>query len=44
MIEKAWAKIHKGYDKIKFGKANEFLWDLTGAPTFDYDVKASGIH
>lgn len=33
LLEKAWAKIHKSYERIESGFAENVLWDLTGAPT-----------
>ena len=33
LLEKAWAKIHKSYERIESGFAENVLRDLTGAPT-----------
>jgi len=38
LIEKAWAKLFKGYTKIVAGAASEALENLTGAPSFFFDV------
>lgn len=39
IIEKAWAKLHKGYGFIDGGLAKEALHDLTGAPAITYYVE-----
>lgn len=33
LLEKAWAKIHKSFERIESGFAENVLRDLTGAPT-----------
>lgn len=33
LLEKAWAKLHKSYERIEVGFAENVLRDLTGAPT-----------
>jgi calpain-15 len=39
LLEKAWAKIHGSYDTIIAGNGAEALRDITGAPSFNYDIK-----
>ena len=36
LLEKAWAKIHGSYDRIRAGSAYESMRDLTGAPSYEY--------
>ena len=36
LLEKAWAKVHRGYLNINSGLARECLRDITGAPTKTY--------
>lgn len=38
LLEKAWAKTHRGYLNINSGSATECLHDLTGAPTSTFRV------
>jgi len=38
LIEKAWAKVHDNYDRIIGGKSYNALRDLTGAPSFIYEI------
>ena len=38
LLEKAWAKVHRGYLNINEGLAIESLHDLTGAPTKTFGV------
>ena len=33
ILEKAWAKLYKSYERIESGCSREALRDLTGAPT-----------
>jgi len=33
LLEKAWAKLHKSYERIEAGFAENVMRDLTGAPT-----------
>lgn len=37
-LEKAWAKVHRGYLNINQGLASDALHDLTGAPTISFRV------
>ena len=37
-LEKAWAKIHQTYKDSIRGEVFEILRDLTGAPSFQYDL------
>ena len=39
LLEKAWAKIHGSYESIIAGWGSYTLRDITGAPSFYYDVK-----
>lgn len=39
LLEKAWAKVHRGYFQIKTGFSREALRDLTGAPTKSFFFK-----
>jgi Calpain family cysteine protease len=43
LLEKAWAKVHKGYLNINDGSVNECLRDLTGAPTETIKVSDPNI-
>lgn len=38
ILEKAWAKLHGSYERIRNGSVQEILRDLTGAPVFDYST------
>jgi calpain-15 len=38
-LEKAWAKIHGSYDRIKWGQAHLTMRDLTGAPGYQYVIE-----
>ena len=39
LVEKAWAKVHTTYvDSIR-GEVHEILRDLTGAPSYSFDIK-----
>lgn len=38
LAEKAWAKIHGSFHRIKSGWAHETMRDLTGAPAFSHKV------
>ena len=38
ILEKAWAKIHGSYDRIESGICCLALRDLTGAPSFYYNI------
>jgi hypothetical protein len=38
MLEKAWAKIHKSYERIESGDTQLTVRDLTGAPGKTYDL------
>lgn len=38
LLEKAWAKIHGSYDIIIAGSGANTLRDITGAPSYDYDI------
>ena len=37
ILEKAWAKVHKSYDRIQMGAAGLTFRDLTGAPSWEHD-------
>jgi len=37
ILEKAWAKIHKSYERIIGGQAHLTFRDLTGAPSFEFE-------
>ena len=39
LLEKAWAKIHGSYETIIAGDGAEALRDITGAPSYNYDIK-----
>ena len=43
IVEKAWAKINDGYDKIENNFSVNALRDLTGAPVFEYSLKDDGV-
>lgn len=47
LIEKAWAKIFRNYQRIESGHCEEALRDLTGAPTMNLltyeEVTVNGI-
>jgi len=43
LMEKAWAKLNVGYDKIDGGFGSPTLRDITGAPAFDYDMKNENL-
>ena len=38
LLEKAWAKIHGSFDRIKSGLAHTTMRDLTGAPAYEYII------
>ena len=38
LIEKAYAKLHGSYSRIEGGMAYQAMRDLTGAPSYVYDV------
>ena len=39
ILEKAWAKLHGTYQRIDGGHTYQTLRDLTGAPSFEFDIK-----
>ena len=39
LLEKAWAKLHGSYRKIEAGSPSSTLRDLTGAPSYHYNLK-----
>jgi calpain-15 len=39
ILEKAWAKIHGSYERIEAGLAHNVMRDLTGAPSYDFDIE-----
>lgn len=39
LLEKAWAKVHKGYFNIEAGLTREALRDMTGASAITYFVQ-----
>ena len=42
ILEKAWAKLHGSYERIEAGFAHNVMNDLTGAPSFDFDIEDEG--
>lgn len=42
ILEKAWAKLHGSYERIESGFAHNVMRDLTGAPSFDFDIDETG--
>lgn len=38
LLEKAYAKVHGSYMALKGGLANDALFDLTGSPSFKYNL------
>ena len=40
LLEKAWAKLHGGYEKIQWGHVDEALQDMTGAPIEELRLSA----
>lgn len=38
LLEKAWAKVHSTYKDSTRGQVYEILRDLTGAPSYSYDI------
>ena len=38
ILEKAWAKIHRSYERLNGGHADFVYRDLTGAPSYDYQT------
>ena len=43
LIEKAYAKLHGNYKSIEGGQAFEAMRDLTGAPSYVYDINQDGL-
>ena len=43
LLEKAYAKIHGSYERIKSGHSSDVLRDLTGAPTFSHKTDDENI-
>ena len=39
LLEKAWAKIHGGFNIIYGGLGKPTFRDITGAPAYDYELK-----
>ena len=39
LLEKAWAKIHGGFNIIYGGFGKPTFRDITGAPAYDYELK-----
>ena len=39
LLEKAWAKIHGSYERIEGGQAHHTMRDITGAPSFEYEIE-----
>ena len=37
LLEKAWAKIHKSYERIIGGQSHLTFRDLTGAPSYEIE-------
>lgn len=42
MLEKAWAKIHRSYERIIGGQSHLTFRDLTGAPSFEIESSEEG--
>lgn len=42
ILEKVWAKLHGSYERIEAGFAHNVMTDLTGAPSFDFDIETEG--
>jgi hypothetical protein len=38
LLEKAWAKVHSTYKDSTRGEVYEILRDLTGAPSYSFDI------
>lgn len=43
ILEKAWAKVHGSYERIEAGLANYVMRDLTGAPSYNFEVDEEGL-
>jgi len=43
ILEKAWAKLHGSYERIEAGFAHEVMRDLTGAPSYDFEIDQEGL-
>jgi len=41
LMEKAWAKIHGSFQRIEGGQAHLTMRDLTGAPSYSYNIEKS---
>jgi calpain-15 len=39
LLEKAYAKAYGGYYRLNLGRAGEALRDLTGAPSYSYELE-----
>ena len=39
LLEKAWAKIHGSYERIKHSHAHLAMQDLTSAPSITYNIE-----
>ncbi len=38
ILEKAWAKLHNGYEQMSGGQIHEVFSDLLGAPSFEIPI------
>lgn len=43
ILEKAWAKVHKSYERIIGGQSHQTFRDITGAPGYEYKTCEDNI-